>query len=87
MASTEKQISSFLKHGNIKNFFKFCFSLTESKSILIVMLQKADTLCYHVEKLERFLLGNIGYKNGCDKHFKLGEWSLCSLGAFHNDCY
>lgn len=60
MASTDnKQIRSFLKDRNINFFFYFCFSPTKSKSILIVMLREADTLCHHAEKLERFLLGNI----------------------------
>lgn len=51
------------------------------------MLREADILYHHIEKIERFLQGNIWCKNGCDKHFKLGEWSLCCLGAFHNNRY
>jgi hypothetical protein len=39
-------------------------SLAKSKSVVIAMLREGSTVFFHIEKLERFLLGNICYNNG-----------------------
>lgn len=62
-----------MSHLYLRTWLLFCFYFptTKSSSIFIASPREAVLSPYQIGNLERFLLGNMCYNNGSDKHLKL----------------
>ena len=64
--------TGWMSHVFLRTGVLFCFysPATKSSSLLIASLREAVLFPYHIGNRERFLLGNLWYNNGSDKHLK-----------------